>query len=77
MTPQEFKMARQKLGLSLMQLSAILDTDPRTIRKWEAIQGNSARKPNPVASQVMKWLLDGFRPPEWPTQPPSTPSPNR
>lgn len=66
MTPDEFKMARQKLGLTLSELGAILDTDPRTIRKWEALHGNSARNPNPVASRVMSWMLAGYRPPEWP-----------
>lgn len=66
MTPDQFKEARQSLGLTLSELAAILNTDPRTIRKWEAVHGNSARAPNPVAVQVMGWMLGGFRPPEWP-----------
>lgn len=68
MTADEFKEARRKLGLSLSELGEILNTDPRTIRKWEALHGNSARNPNPVAAQVMRWMLDGFRPPEWPAE---------
>ena len=35
MTPEEFKAARQKLGLTQSQLGRILDTAPQTIRKWE------------------------------------------
>ena len=67
MTPQEFKEARHTLGLSLSELGHILNTHPRTIRKWEAKPDlNNARNPNPVASQVMRWMLNGFRPPEWP-----------
>ncbi|MDO5643695.1 MAG: hypothetical protein Q4G26_15085 [Paracoccus sp. (in: a-proteobacteria)] len=66
MSPDEFKEARRKLGLTLSQLGTILNTDPRTIRKWEAIHGNTARSPNPVAARAMRWMLDGFRPPEWP-----------
>ncbi|MEO0830738.1 MAG: helix-turn-helix domain-containing protein [Pseudomonadota bacterium] len=66
MTSDEFKEARLKLGLSLSQLAAILATDPRTIRKWEATSGTNARNPNPVAAQAMHWMLAGFRPPEWP-----------
>ncbi len=67
MSPAEFKEARIRLGLSQAQLGAILDTNPTTIRKWEASDDRStSRNPNPVASQVMRWLLDGFRPPEWP-----------
>lgn len=67
MTPQEFKEARQTLGLTQSQLGRILDTDPSTIRRWEMnVDRSTARPPNPVASQVMRWMLDGFRPPEWP-----------
>lgn len=68
MTADEFKEARQTLGLTLSELGTILNTDPRTIRKWEALHGNSARQPNPVASRVMLWMLEGFRPPEWPNR---------
>jgi len=69
MTPEQFKEARQSLGLTQYQLGAILDTNPSTIRKWEmSDERNTARKPNPVACQVVRWMLDGFRPPEWPKQ---------
>ncbi len=66
MTPQEFKAAREALGLSASQLGTILSTDPRTIRKWEAEHGGSARPPNPIACRVLEWMLAGYRPPEWP-----------
>lgn len=68
MTSAQFKEARHSLGLSAAQLAIILDTDPRTIRKWEADPGAStARDPNPVAARVMQWMMAGYRPPEWPT----------
>lgn len=63
-TPQQFKQARNKLGLSAKQLGTILNTDPRTIRRWEDESGT--RPPNPVACRVMEWLLTGWRPPEYP-----------
>ena len=67
MSPTEFKEARYELGLSQSQLGKILDTNPTTIRKWEAEpERSTARAPNPVACQVMRWMLSGFRPPEWP-----------
>lgn len=67
MTPQEFKAARRKLGLTQAQLGAVLDTAPQTIRKWEMDENNStARSVNPVAAQAMRWFLAGFRPPGWP-----------
>lgn len=67
MTPQDFKKARQSLGLSLGALANILDTDASTVRRWEMPPDRrTARSPNPVAAQVMRWMLAGFRPPEWP-----------
>lgn len=62
MTHEEFKEARHTLGLSVNQLAAILNTEPRSVRRWE----DGTRHPNPVASRVLQWMLDGFRPPEWP-----------
>jgi len=67
MTPAEFKAARVSLGLTQAQLGVILDTNPTTIRRWEAAPDQSmARPPNPVACQVLRWMLNGFRPPEFP-----------
>ena len=69
MTADEFKQARCKLGLTQSELGIILDTNPSTIRKWEMSNDRStSRNPNPVASRVMHWMLDGYRPPEWPVK---------
>ncbi len=64
MTPTQFKQARRKLGLSATQLGHILNSDPRTVRRWES--EDDARPVNPIAMQVMQWMLDGYRPPQWP-----------
>lgn len=67
MTPEEFKEARRKLGLTQSELGALLDTAPQTIRKWEmADNKSSARSVNPIAAHTMCWFMAGFRPPEWP-----------
>jgi DNA-binding transcriptional regulator YiaG len=67
MTPNEFKLARRKLGLTQGQLALILDTAPQTIRKWEmGEECSTARSVNPVAARVMRWMLAGYRPPEFP-----------
>lgn len=63
MTPEQFRKARQSLGLSISQMAEILGINPRTVRRWEE---GDALPPNPTASRVMQWMLDGFRPPEWP-----------
>jgi len=66
MTPAQFKEARHKLGLTGTQLAKILAVSPRTVRKWEAVDKSTSRKPNPGACLIMQWMLDGWRPPEWP-----------
>ena len=67
MTPDEFKAARKSLGLTQAQLGHVMDTSPQTIRRWEMPTDRStARGVNPVAARVMRWMLDGFRPPEIP-----------
>lgn len=68
LTPSEFKAARRALGLSPAQLGKILNSAERTVRHWEA--ENGTRPPNPIACQVMRWMLNGYRPPEWPFEQP-------
>ncbi|QUS54516.1 helix-turn-helix domain-containing protein [Pseudovibrio brasiliensis] len=67
MNPNEFKAAREKLDLSAAELGRILNTDPRTVRRWEDASGT--RPPNPIACRVLEWMLEGFRPPEFPEKP--------
>lgn len=64
MTPQQFKEARLSLSLSARQLSIILNTNERTIRRWETDDGT--RPVNPIAIRVMEWMMAGYRPPEFP-----------
>ena len=66
MTGAEFKAARERLGLTYGELGAILgDIRPDTIRKkWE----RDKPSPSPMACQTLKWMLEGFRPPEWPSR---------
>ena len=66
MTPTEFKQARQSLGLSVTDLAHILAVGPRTVRSWEQPAGSRSRDPSPTACRVMEWMLNGYRPPEWP-----------
>jgi DNA-binding transcriptional regulator YiaG len=60
LTSAQFKQARRALGLTLFQLGQVLDTDPRTIRKWEAgDEAATSRNPNPIACRVLHWLASG------------------
>lgn len=68
MTADEFREARQKLGLSLSQCAEVFQLgtpgedrwrrSARTIRKWEAGDNDI---PGP-AQVLMRWLATGRRP---------------
>ncbi len=60
MNSKQFKQARRELGLTMAGLARILDVNPRTVRKWEAPDtASTARAPNPIACQVLRWLKAG------------------
>lgn len=69
MSPEEFKAARIKLGLSMKQAGELLGVNFSTIKRWEAGEGSQRVAVNPTAARAMRWMLDGFRPPEWPARP--------
>lgn len=69
MSPEEFKAARLKLGLSMRQTAHIFDVDISTMKRWETQTAAVKTKVNPTAARAMRWMLDGFRPPEWPDIP--------
>lgn len=67
MTPEQFKKARKKLGLSANKMGMALGLrgDPgRTIRRYESGQSEIS---GPVHTAMLA-LLEGFRPPWWPQQ---------
>ena len=58
MTPSEFKVARQALGLSIRKCAAFLGRNPRTIQRWEAGELNV-----PTAEALLlNWLVNGEKP---------------
>jgi len=59
-TAKEFREARLRLGLSVDGLAQILQTNPVSVRRWEMdADRNTARAPNPIACQVLRWLESG------------------
>ena len=49
MTPEEFRAARDRLGLSLSELARALNVNPRTVCRW---QDGSQAVPGPVAAAI-------------------------
>jgi hypothetical protein len=67
MKPSEVKYARVLLGLTLRELSIMLDTDSSTIRKMELQEDSSQyRRPAPRMVRLIVAYLNGYRPPDWP-----------
>lgn len=63
MTPQEFREARQSLGLSISDTVEIMGLGKNgdvTVRRWELDPDKKqARAPNPIACKVLEYLLSG------------------
>ena len=68
MDHNDFRAARERLGLTQAELAKILGVTPRAISHWEADPDRvvTARKPYPTAVKAMEWMLKGYRPPEFP-----------
>lgn len=63
-TPEQFKAAREELGLTVRDLAHVINVHPDTVRKkWEKA---GSYGPHPTAVAAMMWFQTGFRPPEWP-----------
>lgn len=59
MTPDDFRKARRKLGLSQAQVAALLEVaSDRTVRRWE---DGEREIPGPAAV-LMRWLAWGKKP---------------
>lgn len=62
MTPTQLKSAREKLGLSIGQMAAVMDTDERSWRRFE-------KGDRPPAARVIRLLeayIAEYRPNDWP-----------
>lgn len=67
MTHEEFRAARARLGLTAKELGQVLDLPLRTIQRYETDPAlSTARKVHPTVARAMRWLLAGYRPPEFP-----------
>ena len=67
MTPEQFKEARLKLGLTQAQMAYLLDTTDRMVRRVESpIQRSTHQGPPARWTRLIRAYLDGHRPHDWP-----------
>ncbi|EHM01226.1 hypothetical protein HMPREF9946_02187 [Acetobacteraceae bacterium AT-5844] len=55
MSPKEFREALARLGMSQLQAAKVLETDPRTVRRW-ALGESTIPGPVRVALRCMERL---------------------
>jgi hypothetical protein len=69
MTALEFKTARLKLGLSLIQFAGVLGVSESHVKRMEASPDSNMWRPvRPVTANLVRAMLGGFRPPNWPAE---------
>lgn len=69
MTPDEFKEARERLGLSLSEMADMLGLSVEQVRRMEFSETANQRRP--VMEQTRRLLeayLSGYRPTDWPVK---------
>ena len=67
MTPVKIKKARLRLGLTVSQMAAMLETDAQTIRRMEmSSEASTFREPAARMERLIRAYLDGHRPDDWP-----------
>lgn len=67
MTPQQFKAARHRLGLSVNQMAAMLGVDPVQVRRMAITEDKGSHRPvMPTTERLLQAWLAGYRPRDWP-----------
>lgn len=61
---ETWREAREGLGLTREELAHIIGCHESTITRYE----NGHRQPDVTACRIMDWLMEGWRPPEWPAR---------
>ena len=67
MTPEEFREARLRLGLSVAQLADMLGVSHQHARRMTIGPDKGAHRPiNPTVTRLLQAYLEGYRPHDWP-----------
>ena len=67
-SPDEFKEAQRRLGLSDSEFAVMLGIEnPQHVRRLKvAADKSSHRDVQPATARLLKAYLDGYRPKDWP-----------
>lgn len=60
MTPERFRELRLKHNLTQERLAHILGVSVRNVQQFEQLDGESSRKPNPIACKVLEYIDSGL-----------------
>lgn len=67
MTPEEISAAIDQLGLTQVQLAAVMGVRVATISEWLMSPDKPrARSPSATSQRLLRAYLDGYRPDDWP-----------
>lgn len=67
MSPDEFRAARRRLGLSDSQMATALGVSPTQVRRMEVQVDKSSHRPvSATTAKLVEAYLSGYRPPDWP-----------
>lgn len=64
MTPDQLREARQRLGLTQVELAAVLGITKDHLSDCE--RGARAKALGPSAARLLRAYLEGYRPSDWP-----------
>lgn len=67
MTPDEIAQSRRKLGLTLVQMAAMLGYDGNQARGQMHHLETGRRELRPAQRRLLEAYLAGYRPRDWPT----------
>lgn len=69
MTPEQFRKARERLGLTVAQMATVLSQSEGHVRHMEVEAGRSSNRPIPdYIAKLVDAMLKGFRTRDWPKE---------
>jgi DNA-binding transcriptional regulator YiaG len=61
-TAEGFKAGMDRLRIGFERVARLMNVDGRSVKRW----CSGAQPVHPTAAAMLRWLLDGYRPYDWP-----------